>query len=104
MSRLRSGSKRLFRSKFDDDSFQHSCRQSHRQKTMAATMARWEELENDDRPGAVAARIEAALRAAKMHVFFQDRDLRYTTVASAEGEGVGAELLGRTDEQVLPST
>jgi hypothetical protein len=25
-------------------------------------------------------RIEAALRAAKMHVFFQDRDLRYKTV------------------------
>src|ERR1700730_3348835 len=26
-----------------------------------------------------AGRVEAALRAAKMHVFFQDRDLRYTT-------------------------
>ena len=26
-----------------------------------------------------AARIEAALRGAKMHVFFQDRDLRYKT-------------------------
>ena len=51
-----------------------------------------------------AARVEAALRAAKMHVFFQDRDLRYMRVVSAEGEGVGAELLGRTDEQVLPST
>jgi PAS domain S-box-containing protein len=50
------------------------------------------------------ARIEAALRAAKMHVFFQDRDLRYKTVVSAQGEEVGAELLGRTDEQVLPST
>ena len=51
-----------------------------------------------------AAHIEAALRGAKMHVFFQDRDLRYKTVVSAYGEGVGAELLGRTDEQVLPST
>src|ERR1700722_12729387 len=51
-----------------------------------------------------AARIEAALRGAKMHVFFQDRDLRYKTVVSAHGEGVGAALLGRTDEQVLPST
>jgi PAS domain S-box-containing protein len=49
-------------------------------------------------------RIEAALRAAKMHVFFQDRDLRYKTVVSAQGEGVGTALLGRTDEQVLPST
>jgi PAS domain S-box-containing protein len=51
-----------------------------------------------------AGRVEAALRAAKMHVFFQDRDLRYTMVVSAQGEGVGAELLGRTDAQVLPST
>jgi hypothetical protein len=50
-----------------------------------------------------AARIEAALRGAKMHVFFQDRDLRYKTVVSAHGEGFGADL-GRTDEQVLPST
>jgi PAS domain S-box-containing protein len=52
-----------------------------------------------------AARIEAALRGAKMHVFFQDRDLRYKTVVGAYGiAGDGAELLGRTDEQVLPST
>jgi PAS domain S-box-containing protein len=50
------------------------------------------------------ARIEAVLRAAKMHVFFQDRDLRYKKVLSAEGEGAGTELLGRTDEQVQPST
>jgi PAS domain S-box-containing protein len=50
------------------------------------------------------ARIEAALSAAKMHVFFQDRDLRYRTVVSARSDGVGADLLGRTDEQVLPST
>jgi PAS domain-containing protein len=50
------------------------------------------------------ARLEAALRAANMHVFFQDRDLRYKTVLSAQGEGVGAELLGRTDEQVPHST
>jgi PAS domain-containing protein len=51
-----------------------------------------------------SARIEAALRAARMHVFFQDRDLRYKIVVSALGEGVGTELLGRTDDQVLPST
>jgi PAS domain S-box-containing protein len=52
-----------------------------------------------------ASRIEAALRGAKMHVFFQDRDLRYKTVVGAYGiAGDGAELLGRTDEQVLPST
>jgi PAS domain S-box-containing protein len=51
-----------------------------------------------------AARIAAALRAAKMHVFFQDLDLRYRTVVTAQADRHGAELLGRTDEQVLPST
>jgi hypothetical protein len=39
-----------------------------------------------------------------MHVFFQDPGLRYKTVVSAHGEGFGADLLGPTDEQVLPST
>jgi PAS domain S-box-containing protein len=51
-----------------------------------------------------AARIVAALRAAKMHVFFQDLELRYRTVVTAQTDGQGTELLGRTDEQVLPST
>ncbi len=51
-----------------------------------------------------AARIAGALRAAKIHVFFQDLDLRYRTVVTEQTDGQGAELLGRTDEQVLPST
>jgi PAS domain S-box-containing protein len=50
------------------------------------------------------ARIEAALRAAKMHVFVQDRDLRYNMVLSAEAAGAGPELLGRTDVQLQQST
>jgi PAS domain S-box-containing protein len=50
------------------------------------------------------ARIDAALRAARMHIFFQDRDLRYRTVLSGRSDGVGTALLGRTDEEVLPST
>jgi hypothetical protein len=50
------------------------------------------------------ARIDAALRAARMHIFFQDRDLRYRTVLSDRSDGVGAALLGRTDDEVLPST
>jgi hypothetical protein len=51
-----------------------------------------------------AARVETALRCAKMHIFLQDRELRYLSVISPQGGSVGAHLLGRTDEQVLPST
>lgn len=49
-------------------------------------------------------RITAALHGANVHIFFQDRDLRYTSVIGSAGESFGAQLLGRTDEQVLPST
>ncbi len=48
-------------------------------------------------------RIKSALRGAKMHVFFQDRDLCYRLVIGPKGYD-GAHLIGRTDEQVLPST
>jgi PAS domain S-box-containing protein len=51
-----------------------------------------------------SSRIATALRAANMHLFFQDRDLRYKSVISPQGDGAGMELIGRTDEQVLPST
>jgi PAS domain S-box-containing protein len=54
----------------------------------------------------VAARMRdfaAAMRGAKMHVFFQDRELRYKAVVSLRRDGVGIELIGRTDEEVLPS-
>jgi PAS domain-containing protein len=54
----------------------------------------------------VAARMRdfaAAMRGANMHVFFQDRELRYKAVISLQRDGVGIELIGRTDEQVLPS-
>jgi PAS domain S-box-containing protein len=45
----------------------------------------------------------AAMRGANMHVFFQDREFRYKAVISLQRDGVGIELIGRTDEQVLPS-
>jgi two-component sensor histidine kinase len=51
-----------------------------------------------------SSRIATALRAANMHLFFQDRDLCYKSVISPQGDGVGRALIGRTDEQVLPST
>jgi PAS domain S-box-containing protein len=50
------------------------------------------------------SRIATALRAANMHLFFQDRELCYKSVISPQGDGVGVALLGRTDEEVLPST
>lgn len=49
------------------------------------------------------ARFETALRGAKVHVFSQDRDLRYTWVYAPEGGEAGAEMLGRTDEEILPA-
>lgn len=51
-----------------------------------------------------AARVEAALRGSNVHVFVQDRELRYLSVTGAQGASVGKHLLGRTDDQVLPST
>ena len=50
----------------------------------------------------VSARFETALRAAKVYVFSQDRDLRYTWVYSPHGENAGAAMLGRTDPEILP--
>jgi PAS domain S-box-containing protein len=47
---------------------------------------------------------EAALRGAEVYVFSQDRDLRYTWAYSARGDQAGLDLLGKTDEEVLPST
>jgi PAS domain S-box-containing protein len=53
---------------------------------------------------AQSERIAAALRGANVHVFVQDRDLRYISVIGAESEGIAAQLLGRTDDQIMPST
>jgi PAS domain S-box-containing protein len=51
-----------------------------------------------------SSRIADALRGANMHLFFQDRELRYKSVIGPQADGIGIELVGRTDEQVLPST
>jgi PAS domain S-box-containing protein len=48
-------------------------------------------------------RIRSALRGSSMHVFFQDRELRYRLAIGPQGHD-GSNLLGRTDDQVLPST
>ena len=49
----------------------------------------------------MTARFETALRGARVHVSSQDRELRYTWVYSPHAEGAEAQLLGRTDEEVL---
>ena len=51
---------------------------------------------------AESVRVATALRGSNIHIFFQDRDLRYRSVISPN-EGA-KQLVGRTDEQILPST
>jgi PAS domain S-box-containing protein len=51
----------------------------------------------------VKARLETALRGAKVYVFSQDRDLRYTWAYTPRGAETGNELIGRTDEELLPA-
>jgi PAS domain S-box-containing protein len=49
----------------------------------------------------VRKRFETALRSAKVYVFFQDRELRYTWVYDPRGSEVESAMLGRTDDEVL---
>jgi PAS domain S-box-containing protein len=49
----------------------------------------------------MTARFETALAGARVHVSSQDRDLRYTWVYHPEAGASEAQLLGRTDEEVL---
>src|SRR6185312_12754726 len=51
----------------------------------------------------VKARFETALRGARVYVFSQDRDLRYTWMYSPRGEDAAAEMIGRTDDEIIPS-
>jgi len=74
---------------------------------VGATMRRLIEQRLAEAERELAARsdhVAAALRGANVHLFFQDADLRYTSVIGSAADGIGAHLLGRTDEQVLPST
>jgi two-component sensor histidine kinase len=49
----------------------------------------------------MTARFETALRGARVHVSSQDRDLRYTWVYHPQADASEAQLLGRTDEELL---
>ncbi len=50
----------------------------------------------------MAARFETALRGAQVHVFAQDRDLRYTWISSP-GDGATQSMLGHTDDEIWSS-
>ncbi|MCC7347349.1 MAG: PAS domain-containing protein [Variibacter sp.] len=50
----------------------------------------------------VKARFETALRGAKVRIFVQDRDLRYIWAYTPEGDTAATELIGRSDEDILP--
>jgi len=50
----------------------------------------------------IKAGFETALRGAEVFVFSQDRDLRYTWAHSPRGDRL--DMLGRTDNEILPST
>jgi PAS domain S-box-containing protein len=50
----------------------------------------------------VKARLETALRGAKVYVFSQDRELQYTWVYAPQGGADGTQMLGRTDQDLLP--
>jgi PAS domain S-box-containing protein len=49
----------------------------------------------------VSNRLDTCLRGAKVYLFSQDRDLRYIGVFGPRGEDAGAQMLGRTDEEIL---
>lgn len=52
----------------------------------------------------VKARLETALRGARVHVYCQDRDLRYTWAYTPDGADAAAHLIGKTDDEILPAT
>lgn len=49
----------------------------------------------------VSSRLDTCLRGAKVHLFSQDRDLRYVGVFGPRGEDSNSPMLGRTDEDIL---
>ena len=51
----------------------------------------------------IKQRFETALRGAKVYVFSQDHNLRYTWVYSPRGEAAAAEMIGRSDDEILAS-
>ena len=53
--------------------------------------------------GVAKERLEAALADANIYIFSQDADLRYTWVFCPHAHDAAGGLIGRTDEELLPS-
>jgi PAS domain S-box-containing protein len=75
--------------------------------TLRALEAARRELEHRASQGAhdltrMKERLEIALRGAKVNVFVQDRDLRYIWMLAPAISDGGADMLGRTDEELMP--
>jgi PAS domain S-box-containing protein len=49
----------------------------------------------------ISSRFDTALRGAKVYLFSQDRELRYIGVFGPRGDDAGAQMLGRTDDDIL---
>lgn len=49
----------------------------------------------------VQSRLDTCLRGAKVYLFSQDQELRYTGIFGPRGEDAGALMLGRTDDDIL---
>lgn len=47
------------------------------------------------------SRLDTCLRGAKVYLFSQDQELRYTGIFGPRGEDAGALMLGRTDDDIL---
>lgn len=50
----------------------------------------------------LSSRVEATLHGAKVCVFAQDRDFRYLRISGPLGEIPAQDILGRTDQEVMP--
>jgi len=76
--------------------------------TTATDISRVRSLESEQRDlseelAGTLQRYETALRGSNVTVFTQDRDLRYTSISNPMFERKIDEIIGHTDEEVLPA-
>jgi PAS domain S-box-containing protein len=60
-------------------------------------------IERTDELTLVKARLETALRGSNVTVFTQDRDLRYALISKAMLGRAPEDIVGRTDEELIPA-
>jgi PAS domain S-box-containing protein len=73
--------------------------ETRRKLKAAREQARLKSTECDE----IKARFETALRGAQLHVYSQDRELRYTWIYNPRDPDAAATMLGRTDDELLSS-